>query len=371
MPLNELVLRIKDRLAGSAYANEAAVSVGVVLPVLRNLGWDDSDPGQVIPEYSLPNGRVDFALFANPRQPSVLVEVKGAGRIGAGDRQVFEYAFHKGVPICLLTDGREWSFYYPPGEGDYSERRVRKVDFIERDVSNIVSVLTRYLDRERVRTGAARDAVDVDFRDLRSRREAERTIPKAWASLVNGPEELLIELLQDQTESMAGVRPSSLAILNFLKGLTPSPPGTAEEPLRTLVSKEREKSPPAQQVVGSPQSGTLSPREVEYELFGQKKIAKSATEALLTILRQIAERNPQRLEAIASRARGRSRNHIGRTPEEIYPKRPDLARAEEFFDGWLIGLNIANREKMRIIKGACETVGLRFGEDIKIDLPNA
>ena len=27
------------------------------------------------------------------------------------DIKLPEYAFHQGVPICVLTDGREWSFY--------------------------------------------------------------------------------------------------------------------------------------------------------------------------------------------------------------------------------------------------------------------
>ena len=49
---------------------------------------------------------------------------------------------------------------------------------------------------------------------------------------------------------------------------------------------------------------------------------------------------------IAEAARGSSRNHIAQSEAEIYPARPDLARAVEFSPGWLIGLNIANREKM-------------------------
>lgn len=73
---------------------------------------------------------------------------------------------------------------------------------------------------------------------------------------------------------------------------------------------------------------------------------------------------------VDSMNRGKSRNHIARSPEEIYPKRPDLARAEEIFDGWLIGTNIANREKLRIIQAACNAVGLTLGKDVVINFPN-
>jgi hypothetical protein len=58
------------------------------------------------------------------------------------------------------------------------------------------------------------------------------------------------------------------------------------------------------------------------------------------ILIQIAKRHPEKMPAIAAAVRGRSRNHIARTLAEIYPARPDLARAAEIAPGWLVGLNV-------------------------------
>lgn len=370
--LRTLIKSIRTRLEEGAYQNEAAVSVGVVLPILRSLGWDDTDPSQIVPEFSMPGGRVDFALFGGVRQPSVFIEVKGVGRAGSGDKQLFEYAFHQGVPICVLTDGREWSFYYPPGEGDYSQRRVQKLHLVERDELQVEETFKRYLQRERVRTGEARDAVDLDFRDLRSRREAQRSIPNAWRALVEEPEELLVELLQDQTEAISGVRPSSAAVLSFLTSLSLTKANDAAVQTTTkpasLTRNQAEGSTPASQ---SRSSANVGSRHVTYEIFGEKKVTNTAKSALVEILSEIAKRYPDRMPEIARGARGQSRNHIARSPEEIYPKRPDLARAEELHDGWLIGTNIANREKLRIIRAACVAVGLSLGKDVVIDLPNA
>ena len=368
MSLENLIKSIRSRLEEGAYQNEAAVSVGVVLPILRSLGWDDADPAQIVPEFSMPGGRVDFALFGGVRQPSVFIEVKGVGRAGFGDKQLFEYAFHKGVPICVLTDGREWSFYYPPGEGDYSQRRVQKLHLVERDQNQLEETFRRYLQRERVRTGEARDAVDVDFRDLRSRREAQRSIPQAWQSLVGEPEELLVELLQDQTEAISGVRPSSTAVLAFLQSLS-----LTKSVDQLVVPKAVEASVrPAKLVTPSKtnSSPSSSGRQVAFELFGEARTTNTAKSALVEILGEIAKRYPDRMVDIARAARGKSRNHIARSPEEIYPKRPDLARAEEIIDGWLIGTNIANREKLRIIQAACNAVGLTLGKDVVIYFPN-
>ena len=70
--------------------------------------------------------------------------------------------------------------------------------------------------------------------------------------------------------------------------------------------------------------------------------------------------------------RGRTRNHIARCNSEVYPGRPDLARyVKEISPGWFIGSNIANREKKKILRAACEVMGLAFGRDFKVDFAHA
>jgi predicted type IV restriction endonuclease len=115
----ELIERIRERLAQGAYFNEAAISHGIVTPILNALGWHSADPQQMVPEFPVPRGWVDLALIGRGRRPAVFIEVKGVGRAMDGDRQLFEYACHRGVPLCVLTDGGEWSFYVPGGKGSY------------------------------------------------------------------------------------------------------------------------------------------------------------------------------------------------------------------------------------------------------------
>ncbi|MCA0993964.1 hypothetical protein [Alloyangia pacifica] len=381
--MDALVEKIVSRLRGGAYANEAAVSVGVILPILRALGWDDADPHQLVPEYSVSSGRVDFALFGATRKPSVFIEAKGVGRNTSGDRQLFEYAFHQGVPICVLTDGREWSFFYPAGEGDYSERRVQKLNLLEREPRDIAEVLKRYLSRERVHSGEARDAVDLDFRDLRARRDAQRSIPRAWHSLVEEPEDLLIELVQDQTENISGRRPTASSVSSFLRSLNTVGDAPKKPKLTPKLEVARRSRQSVHDDLVSAEEDLDKGRQdkkskngakghtLTYWVYGEERQAKSAKEVLVDVLSDIARKNPSRISEIAKRSRGRTRNHIARSPSDIYPKRPDLARAEEIYDGWLVGLNISNRDKMRIIRTACEVCGIEFGHEIRADLPNA
>lgn len=81
-----LIEQIRTRLQRSAYVNEAAISHGVVMPIINALGWDTADPQQVVPEFAISGGRVDFALFGLGHKPAVFIEVKQVGRAVAGDR---------------------------------------------------------------------------------------------------------------------------------------------------------------------------------------------------------------------------------------------------------------------------------------------
>jgi Predicted type IV restriction endonuclease len=370
--MEDLIARIQGRLKDGAYPNEAAISFSVLMPILRALGWDDSDPEQVMPEYASGGRRVDFALCGAGRRPSLFIEVKGVGRALDGDRQLFEYAFHEGIPLCLLTDGRDWSFYLPGGQGSYDDRRVYRLQLNERPPSECARILTRYLAHARVKSGDAFEDAMRDYRDVASRREAARNLPAAWAELVEQPEDLLVELLAEQTETISGYRPTSAEVTRFLRTLKVA--GAENNALGPMISKARPAVPVSG---GGPNTLRINTAEVstsraiEYELFGERRTAPHASAALIEIMSAIAARYPDKMKAVSEAARGKSRNHIASSPEEIYPARPDLARAAEIAPGWLIGLNIANREKIRIIREACRVMGLRFGSDVKINMPNA
>ena len=117
-------------------------------------------------EYSLGGRRADYALCHPPREPVILVEVKQVGQSKGADRQLFQYAFHKGVPMAVLTDGQEWHFFLPTEQGDYGERRVYTLDLHE-----------RYQGYEEVRSGRAIEAARRDYRNAARKRTAQRTLP--------------------------------------------------------------------------------------------------------------------------------------------------------------------------------------------------
>jgi len=126
MQLETHLLDIQERLKNNEYYNEQSISQGIVVRLLSALEWPIYDPQVVIPEYKIQGRRVDFALCAHKNKPVIFVEVKQPGNTLGADKQLFEYAFHTGVPFAIVTDGKEWHFYLPAEVGSYDERRVYK-----------------------------------------------------------------------------------------------------------------------------------------------------------------------------------------------------------------------------------------------------
>ncbi|MBZ0168104.1 hypothetical protein MELA_02345 [Candidatus Methylomirabilis lanthanidiphila] len=205
--IRQHVEKIREGLREGRFPNEAAVSQGIVLRLLAALEWPTYDTQVVCPEFALEGRRVDFALCYPPGRPQVFVEVKQIGQSDGAERQLFEYAFHKGVPLAILTDGREWNFFLPAEAGDYGERRVYKLDLVERDIEESVRRFTRYLRYEDVCSGTALAATRADYQDVARSRQIRDALPQAWLKLVEEEDEILLELLADRVESLCGYKP--------------------------------------------------------------------------------------------------------------------------------------------------------------------
>ena len=226
MTLQEHIDEIRDDLRNEAFINEASVSQGIVLRLLHALGWSWYNTRVVIPEYSVEGRRVDFALCHRPSRPLVFIEVKRLGQIEGAERQLFEYAFLRGVPIAILTDGQKWHFFHPAGEGDYRERRVYQLDLIETDTEEIAERLNRYLNYNLICNRNAAQSIADDYQDIAQRRHIE----EVWRELSEHQrqhiEEARSELLEQESRLVGQMarevehqwdRPTDEQVLDFLR----------------------------------------------------------------------------------------------------------------------------------------------------------
>lgn len=364
MRLVEIISDITIKLRQGRFANEQAISQGIVLRLMQELGWDVYDTNIVWPEFQTGEGRADFALCHPPSKPSIFIEVKQPGKAEDGVRQALEYAFHTGVPFIVLTDGKTWSFYLPAEQGSYDDRRVYKLDLFERDAEQGATTLNKYLNFERVESGEALEDARKEYRSRNRRSVARQAIPEAWNELVEHGDELLVEILANAVESKSGFRPEDDDVSAFLTNLAnrmtvqvpPSNP-PARNPSTPVA-----RTTPAKQQSGNRQGNLILP----WETFSYA----NAKEAMVITLREFAKKDPTFLQRCSQHpyCSGRKRRYIARTAEELYPGRPDLRDMHERLPGgWLVATNLNNQLKKAIIRGATEVAGLTFGIEVSVD----
>ncbi len=251
MDIEEHIREIRSDIEAHRFANEAAVTLGVVLRLLSVLNWPCWNTHVVAPQYAIQGRRADFALCHPIDQPIALIEVKQPGMSGtASEQQLFEYAFHAGVPLVVLTDGQQWDFFLPAEQGDYGERRVYKLDLLEHQIDECLNRLVRYLKYEAVVSGAAIKAAREDHHKVTQTRLVQATLPKAWRKLVEEKgdlRDLLIELITDQADTLCGNKPDPETVAHFLREsltLTEQPASDRTHSVKPSRSAASQVSPP-------------------------------------------------------------------------------------------------------------------------------
>lgn len=361
MPLNIDIEDIRNGLKAGRYKNEASVSQGIILRLLNSLGWQIFDSSHVSPEWSVGAGRVDYALCHPPGKPIILVESKDVGTAAGAERQLFEYAFHQGIPMAILTDAQEWSFFLPGEQGTYHERCVYKLDLLARTTEECCRIFERYLKHSEVASGSAIANAKADYGNVGKQRQIDGALPQAWTQLLKEQDEILVDLIADKVETLCGFKPDPDAVRAFLDSL---PPPVARAPSFEPVTQPR----PSHSPVASPRA-TDNDDFTGFTLRGQQYQEGSAIGTLFRVLEVLSQTDPQFLERYAALPKhGRKRRYLARDKMELYPGRQDLCEeySQQKFGGWWVGTNYSRSTIRHAIELACHVAGLRFGDDLRL-----
>ena len=364
MSLEQEIKEIREEINTGRIISESAISQGVVLRLLRALGWPIHKTQTVSPQYNLPErGYVDFALCHPPEKPLAFIEVKNVTKnVTQGDgseRQLFEYAFHKGVPLAILTNGRKWKFFLPAEQGNYAERCVYELDIVGHDLSECVRRLIRYLKYNATCSGEAINAIREDYREVFRKRQIEAALPQAWTQLVKNKEKLLLDLVADQVKSLCDYTPDNESVASFL--LT-----TLSSPVPTPSPK-----PSAPPTSLSPVPQTKS-SECGFVMHGMHYPALNARAVLVEVFEELTKINPSFLEKFASNPKhGRLRRYLARDPKDLHPNTPELEHlSRQLKSGWWINTHHSIAGIRQIIKMACEHANVKYGSDLIVTLPD-
>jgi len=354
MELNEHIIEIKRAIQAGHFANEAAVSRGIVMRLLQALNWPIFDTNIVWPEYSLESLRVDYALCHPPSKPTIILEVKNIGNLEGADSKLFEYAFRAGVPMAILTDGQEWHFYLPAEKGSILERRFYKIDILQRDLGEIVTRFNCYLAYEKIRNGEALKSARSEHNSASILREVERHLPIAWKKIIEEQDSILIDLVSEKVADICGYKPDPDLVSSFLsKELIPSPQQVTDIPL-TPYQRESHHSKNSR---------------IGYTLHGKENHLRCAADVLINVLDELSKRDSSFITRLASRKHGKKRRYVAQNREELYPGRPDLAEySKKLSNGWWVGTNYSKANIKQIIELASEVASLQLGKDLIINL---
>ena len=366
MNMEEVLRTAINRIRSGTLDNEAQVKQAVILPILRALDWDDSDPAEFRPEYTVDNGRVDYALLGKKGTPLVFIEAKGAGRADiAGEEQLFRYAVNKGVPFLVLTDGDSWVFYLSMAAGVPAERQFFRATLTrEERIGQNARFLRKHLRKTCVVSGEARRAAEQLHESNQEREKARETIPEVWNSLLMGPDEMLRDLLMEQVASACGTMPDPDDVESFLKErLSDS----------KTMQPDSSSTPPRTEVRGSPPESPKPPRKRNSKLIGfvleNRRVETGAAYLTLAeVLKEFHRRDPQFMERFAAKTSTRKRRLVARNRQDLYPGRPDFAEKSslDLKNGWWLGHNL-NADTIRSrIRTACEIAGVKFGSALKL-----
>ena len=217
----DTLTNIKNQESAFQSRDEHAVEIGVVLPLLRQVGWNTYNISEIYPQRGLPDGsKVDFDLQIDG-QSRLLIEVKTWGPTlnDGGERQLADYCRLAKPSLAVLTSGRYWRLYLPPTKGKSAPlRRFLEFDIVTCQTTAAEDAFRQFLSRDSmsdVNTTVAQ-ARNL-FREARAQENVNRQLTAAWNKLADDENARAKLVMQFAQNSGISAGPENVAA--FLKSL--------------------------------------------------------------------------------------------------------------------------------------------------------
>ncbi|WP_420463846.1 hypothetical protein [Candidatus Palauibacter sp.] len=350
---------IAGRIAKSQFSSEAAVSQGIVLRLLRVLGWPVDNPRIVVPQFDVGDGKkVDYALCHPEGTAIVLIEVKKVGGLDArGEKQLFRYCVDHGVAIAVLTDGQMWSCFLPAGQGrTYEERRFAQLDLIADSSTAFADSLTRYLAHSAVTSGKCEGSAKKDH----ERERLHRVCGSVWRRLIQRPADGFLDMFLKAMKRETTIDPSRDAVASWIRERAAQEPDAKPDDTKPDDTKPEKDLEP-------------SPRDSQHwvEFHGRRRYLRSGIEVLVEAFTRLAEKDVNFCRRYSEQHRGRKKLRVAQTRRAVHPDDRILRRrCRQLPGGWWIDSNLSDSTKVMWIRQACEVAQVRFGHDLVIHFPN-
>lgn len=292
--------------------SEEATKQGIILPILSRIGWDRDNVREVIPEYRVKDGRVDYCLHINHKN-AVFIEAKRTDQeLDRHQEQLLDYAFREGVKLAVLTNGVVWWLYLPLLQGSWEQRRFFTIDISQQGPSAVADHFSRFLSRDAVADGSAVRRAEALHESRAKERLTTSTLPRAWQQLLSEPDELLSELLADRVASLCGHQPTPEQVKTFLTNFTVSAvPLPAPRPQTTLPTSETRASR-SRRV-----SDTFAYKDPQgFRFLDTRYTASRWREVLVILCTELSRRHPDTFNKVLQ-LKGRTRTYFDQNPQNL------------------------------------------------------
>lgn len=194
-------------------ATRRDIADGILLPLLRHLGWNVEDTNAVAPGFETPAGPVDYALCHPPGDPAILVTIGAVPEsTPAHVDHPFEDCSIRAVQLAIAEDGRGWRLHFPAGRGSLRNRQFARFDIVDHANEDVAEVLDTHVSFHAAKSGEAFREAERDYRDRRFPAEAHA----AWRRSLAG-REVLRRFLRE-VEDAVGVPADRRRAETFVRG---------------------------------------------------------------------------------------------------------------------------------------------------------
>ncbi len=354
--IKQTLERAIELISSNKLKKESHVKQYVVMPILRSLGWNDSDPSEVEADFSFNSGgKVDFALLNQEKKPIVFIKAKSPGNINdEGVNQVFGDAANtitiKGVPFLILCDGNIWDFYLSMAAGDPVERRFYRMELKqEYKIDANVRFFEKYLHKNKV--GLKQTRIDAErlHDENKQKYKAKSIIPTIWQELLNNSDEAICRLLGDAVARKCGNRPELSDVKNILKET-----GSAVSSLWSYPE-----TPPSEKRI-------TNKKLVGFIIDGQLRDTKTAIRTLAEVIKEFQRRDSEFIHRLDEETRSPKRRLVARRKDDLYEKEHLRSMAYKLEDGWWVGVNMSAERVRKNIRLSCKIMGVKFGSQLKL-----
>lgn len=165
--------------------------------------------------------------------------------MGKYEIQLRDYNRNNTAPFSIITDGRQWRFYYSQTGGEFSQKCFKVLDLLNDDAEDMELSFYTFLSKEDIRSGKARNEAETYLKLSQKQRALEDAVPQARRQILEPPfpslPEALVKIVTEASYTVSIEEAIRFVKKQGAKKPKPDKPIVITPPVRTPLSNAKTK----------------------------------------------------------------------------------------------------------------------------------